>query len=358
MALPRRASRTAAPALPSRRRRRLVTDDARRHALAGRRAGGARGPARHAGRAARPAAACQRAQPLGPAAPRLCPAPDRRACANMRRQLAATAGPAAARIFVIPKAELHCHLEGSIPPALARELAARNGLDAAAPACSARDGHYVWKDFLSFLDAYDRVCSVLRMPRDFGDVLYSYLAGAARRGRGLCRDVLLARAARGAGHPLRRLARARWSAASTARGATSASRAASSSSASAISGPTGRWPWRSRMVAEPHPYVVGFGMGGDEAKFTPADFAPAYRLAHDKGFGCTVHAGEVRGAGERVGRDPRPAGHPHRPRRALDRGSAADGRAGAARHRPGGLPRQQHGARPLSRIARPIRCTA
>ena len=27
-----------------------------------------------------------------------------------------------------------------------------------------------------------------------------------------------------------------------------------------------------------------FGMGGDEAKFTPADFAPAYRLAHDKGL--------------------------------------------------------------------------
>ena len=27
-----------------------------------------------------------------------------------------------------------------------------------------------------------------------------------------------------------------------------------------------------RMVAEPHHYVIGFGMGGDEAKFTPADF--------------------------------------------------------------------------------------
>jgi adenosine deaminase len=49
------------------------------------------------------------------------------------------------------------------------------------------------------------------------------------------------------------------------------------------------------MVAEPHPYVVGFGMGGDEAKFAPLDFAPAFRLAHEHGLGCTVHAGEVCG---------------------------------------------------------------
>jgi adenosine deaminase len=27
----------------------------------------------------------------------------------------------------------------------------------------------------------------------------------------------------------------------------------------------------------------------------PAEFAPAYRLAHDNGLGCTVHAGEVKG---------------------------------------------------------------
>ena len=145
----------------------------------------------------------------------------------------------------------------------------------------------------------------------------------------------------------------RWPKASTAPSASSASSAASSSSASAISGPSGRWRWSQGMVAEPHPYVVGFGMGGDEAKFAPADFAPAYRLAHDKGYGCTVHAGEVRRAGKRLGRDQRPAGDPHRPRRALGRRSRADGGAGAPRHRPRGLPGQQRRPGAVSRPGLP-----
>ena len=82
---------------------------------------------------------------------------------------------------MIPKAELHCHLEGSIPPALARELAARNGLGVP-PGLIGEHGHYVWKDFLSFLATYDLVCTTLRAPRDFGDVIYAYLASVARQG--------------------------------------------------------------------------------------------------------------------------------------------------------------------------------
>ena len=57
-----------------------------------------------------------------------------------------------------------------------------------------------------------------------------------------------------------------------------------------------------QVVAEPHPYVVGFGMGGDEAKFTPADFAPAYRLAARQGLRLHRPCGRSGGSGERVGR--------------------------------------------------------
>ena len=65
---------------------------------------------------------------------------------------------------MIAKAELHCHLEGSIAPLLAMRLAERNGL--ALPQGLMRgDGTYDWNDFLGFLAAYDRVCTALRTPR-------------------------------------------------------------------------------------------------------------------------------------------------------------------------------------------------
>jgi adenosine deaminase len=47
-----------------------------------------------------------------------------------------------------------------------------------------------------------------------------------------------------------------------------------------------------RTAAVPHPYVVGFGIAGDEAGFPPAPFATAFAIARDAGLGCTAHAGE------------------------------------------------------------------
>lgn len=194
---------------------------------------------------------------------------------------------------MIPKAELHCHLEGSISGGLARELAARNGL-ALPEGLFGPDGEYVWRDFLSFLAAYDRVCSVLKTPRDFGDVIHAYLARAARQGAVYVEMFCSPERPKSLGIPY-----ADWLAA-LAGGIDRANREFGIVGRIIIIcirhlGPDRALAMVERMVAEPHPYVVGFGMGGDEAKFEPADFLPAYRLAHDKGYGCTVHAGEVCG---------------------------------------------------------------
>ena len=194
---------------------------------------------------------------------------------------------------MIAKAELHCHLEGSIPPALARELAARNGVVLPAGMFDGK-GHYVWKDFLSFLDAYDRVCAALRVARDFGDVLYTYLKGAAAEGAVYVEMFCSPERPKALGIPY-----ATWLGALV--DAVDRAKRDFGIEARLIAicirhlGPDRALALARQVVAEPHPYVVALGMGGDEGKFAPAEFAPAYRLAHDKGLGCTVHAGEVRG---------------------------------------------------------------
>ena len=194
---------------------------------------------------------------------------------------------------MIAKAELHCHLEGSIKPALAMKLAERNGL-ALPDGLMRSDGTYEWQDFLGFLAAYDRVCTALRTPRDFSDVIYSYLAGVAAQGavyvEMFCspeRPLML------------KMPYTAWLGA-LVDGIDRAEREFGIEGriiAICIRhlGPDRALALAKTVVADPHPYIVGFGMGGDEAKFTPADFAPAYRLMHDKGYGCTVHAGEVMG---------------------------------------------------------------
>jgi adenosine deaminase len=194
---------------------------------------------------------------------------------------------------VIPKAELHCHLEGSIPPDLARELALGN--DIVLPhGMFDTDGDYSWRDFLSFLDAYDRVCGALKTPRDFSEVIYAYLASAAAQGavyvEMFCSPERPAKLDMPYAVWLEALVegidRAQYEFGITGRIIAICVRHLGPDRALALA---------RKAVDEPHPYVVGFGMGGDEAKFAPADFAPAYRLAHEHGLGCTVHAGEVLG---------------------------------------------------------------
>ena len=49
----------------------------------------------------------------------------------------------------LPKAELHCHLEGAASPTLVRALATRYGVDLGWLFDDA--GTYVWHDFTSFV---------------------------------------------------------------------------------------------------------------------------------------------------------------------------------------------------------------
>ncbi|MFC9290872.1 adenosine deaminase [Streptomyces sp. NPDC057052] len=82
----------------------------------------------------------------------------------------------------IPKAELHLHIEGTLEPELAFELAARNGVALPYADTEALREAYRFEDLQSFLNLYYGLMAVLRTERDFEDLANAYLARAAAQG--------------------------------------------------------------------------------------------------------------------------------------------------------------------------------
>jgi len=71
----------------------------------------------------------------------------------------------------VPLAELHVHLEGTVPPALIQRLADRNGLKVPEGVFETAD-KFKWVDFLDFLRTYDLAASVIRTQQDYRDITY------------------------------------------------------------------------------------------------------------------------------------------------------------------------------------------
>ncbi|MBN0048285.1 adenosine deaminase [Streptomyces actuosus] len=82
----------------------------------------------------------------------------------------------------LPKAELHLHIEGTLEPELAFELAARNGVSLPYADTEELRAAYRFQGLQSFLDLYYELMSVLRTEQDFADLAEAYLGRAAAQG--------------------------------------------------------------------------------------------------------------------------------------------------------------------------------
>ncbi|MGV9564755.1 adenosine deaminase [Streptomyces sp. NPDC003480] len=82
----------------------------------------------------------------------------------------------------LPKAELHLHIEGTLEPELAFELAARNAVELPYADSDDLRKAYAFEDLQSFLNLYYELMAVLRTERDFEDLANAYLERAAAQG--------------------------------------------------------------------------------------------------------------------------------------------------------------------------------
>jgi adenosine deaminase len=83
---------------------------------------------------------------------------------------------------MLPTAELHLHLEGTLEPELAFRLAARNGARLRYADLDELRRAYAFTDLQSFLDLYYELTAVLQRPQDFADLADAYFTRAAAQG--------------------------------------------------------------------------------------------------------------------------------------------------------------------------------
>jgi len=82
----------------------------------------------------------------------------------------------------IPKAELHCHLEGAIQPATLLKLAARHEMKLPFSDVQGAQKFYEFTSLNQFLDIFALACSTLKTAADFEEITLDLGADAARQG--------------------------------------------------------------------------------------------------------------------------------------------------------------------------------
>ena len=201
--------------------------------------------------------------------------------------------PAAIDWRALPKVELHLHLEGAAPPALARARAEALGRDAAGLFDGI--GGYAWRGFSGFLAAYERVAALFDTPEAQRELAEAVLAECARNGV-IYAEVAISPDLAAGGDA------GRWREHLAAIGEGAAA-------AEATHGIEARWiatcirdlgPARARACARlaveaEEARIVGLGLAGDERAGAPGDFRAAFALAREAGLGLTAHAGEFAG---------------------------------------------------------------
>ncbi|KTD56494.1 adenosine deaminase [Legionella shakespearei] len=192
----------------------------------------------------------------------------------------------------LKKAELHVHLEGSISPELAAKLAQRNKLTLPQGLVAPDGQSYLSKDFLDFLKVYDTLAAVIKVPQDYYDITFDYLKNNALNDA-IYIEMMYSpdHAEQSSGIPSKEHLAAIQQAIDDAKDKYNiVGRIISTAVRHFGVEACERVARRSGMDA--FPCVTGFGLGGDEAKFSPKLFTRAYQIAADAGLECTVHAGE------------------------------------------------------------------
>ena len=196
------------------------------------------------------------------------------------------------RSFVagLPKAELHLHIEGTLEPELAFELATRNGVRLPFADVHELRRAQDFGDLQSFLDLYYACMAVLRTAEDFHDLAAAYLSRARVDGVVRAEVFFDPQEHTTRGVPLSEVVSG-LSSAAIETAAAGGPEVALIACVVRHRGPDAAL--EAVQSLEPHRgAIVGVGLDSTELGHPPRLFAPAFAAAAELGFRRVAHAGE------------------------------------------------------------------
>jgi adenosine deaminase len=195
----------------------------------------------------------------------------------------------------LPKVELHCHLEGTIAPVTAAELASKNGHRLPVPHV---EDLYVYDSLDGFLNVFWFVQELLATPEDWERAAYESVVHAVPFGLRYRETFFTPARHLETGQDLAGIIEGITRGLEAAEAETGARCMAICDMDRAYGGAAGL-ELIERLVelrrAGRAERVIGIGMDSTELGVDPRDYAPAFELARSAGLRRTAHAGEDTG---------------------------------------------------------------
>lgn len=197
-------------------------------------------------------------------------------------------------IRLMPKVELHVHLEGSIQPATLLTLAERNAVPLPASTVEGLQAWYQFTDFAHFIEVYFAICNCLRTPEDFELITAEFLRG--QEAQNIRHSEVIFTPYTHHAHvsmddQLAAINRARaWAAEELEVTMTLVPDISRNVRPLDHALEVARW-----AVANQDQGIIALGLGGPEIDNPPELFSAAFDLAREGGLASLPHAGETEG---------------------------------------------------------------
>lgn len=197
-------------------------------------------------------------------------------------------------IRLMPKVELHLHLEGTITPRTLIELARRNGVSLPASDEAGVAALFRYRDFGEFLSVFMALARAIVCGEDFERLAYELGSDLAAQ------EVRYAEVMISPMQYLKRGLDLREVIEGCMAGFMRVERETGAAIRLALDygrqyGPEAAWPVLEVARSAMHLGVVGWSIGGNEIGHPPEPFAPVFAAAREAGLGLMAHAGEVVG---------------------------------------------------------------